>query len=224
MKGDGHTNESGKKRHSQSRKKETRTPSFLAYYHNGHRRALHTYVAYKKTHVSTDDAFIDGRIRTIASKIPGTVLNVYIRDNEFVTEGTPLVNLDEKDHSIRVNRAAAALDAERSKLTELETRVEVSKKQLSELAFMVTSAEATLKLRKAELQQADRDLNRVSQLYAKKIATAEQFEKTKPLHDIAVLRRDAAHEQVKQIQASMDTQHAVIRQAVSAHTSHRNRR
>jgi membrane fusion protein (multidrug efflux system) len=184
---------------------------------------LYAYVSYKNTHISTDDAFIDGRIHTISSKVPGTVLNVSVRDNEFVTEGTLLVGLDEKDYTIRVNRATAALDAERSKLTELETKIDVSKKQLSELVFMVTSAEANLKLREAELQQSDRDFKRISLLYAKKIATEEQFEKTKTLNHIAALRRDAAHEQVKQLKATMETQHAVIRQAVSAYDSQKSK-
>jgi membrane fusion protein (multidrug efflux system) len=36
------------------------------------------YLRYKKTHVSTDDAYVDGRIHTIASKVPGRPCSVSI--------------------------------------------------------------------------------------------------------------------------------------------------
>ena len=42
------------------------------------------YVRYKSTHISTDDAFIDGRIHTISSKVQGTIKNIYVNDNQLV--------------------------------------------------------------------------------------------------------------------------------------------
>ena len=185
--------------------------------------ALYIYVTYKKTHISTDDAFIDGRIHTTSSKIPGTVRHVYVHDNEFVGKGTLLVDLDEKDYDIRVKQAVSALNAEKSKLSELDTNIEVTKKKLSELIFLVTSSQANLKLREAELRQSDLDLKRISELFAKKIATKEQFDKTKTSHDIAKVRREAAEERVKQSKASLETQHAVIKQAESTYNAQKSK-
>lgn len=184
---------------------------------------LYTYVNYKKTHISTDDAFIDGRIHTISSKIPGTVRHIHVHDNEFVNKGSLLVDIDEKDYVIRVNQAMSALDAEKSKLSEFETTIEVTKKKLSELIFLVTSAQANLKLREAELRQSNLDFKRISKLYAKNIATQEQFEKMKTSHDIAAVRREAAEEQVKQSKASLETQYAVIKQTESAHNAQKSK-
>ncbi|MEW6584415.1 MAG: biotin/lipoyl-binding protein [Nitrospirota bacterium] len=45
---------------------------------------LFFYLRYKSTHISTDDAFIDGDIHTIASKVPGTVSKIYVRSNQYV--------------------------------------------------------------------------------------------------------------------------------------------
>ena len=39
------------------------------------------YVQYKKTHITTDDAFITGRVHTIASKVSGTVKTIYIKED-----------------------------------------------------------------------------------------------------------------------------------------------
>ncbi len=60
--------------------------------------------------VSTDDAFIEGRIHQIAPKIPGTVLAVPIEDNSQVKKGDLLVEIDPVDYQLRVNEAKAALD------------------------------------------------------------------------------------------------------------------
>jgi len=184
---------------------------------------LYAYVTYKKTHISTDDAFVDGRIHTISSKIPGTIQNVHVHDNEFINKGAILVDLDEKDYTVRVNQAMSALDAEKSKLSEFETNIEVTRKKLSELIFLVTSAHANLKLREAELRQSDLDFKRVATLYTKKIATEEQFEKTKTLHAVASVRREAAEAQVKQSKASLETQHAVIKQTESAYNAQKSK-
>ncbi|MBN1614365.1 MAG: hypothetical protein JW950_07865, partial [Deltaproteobacteria bacterium] len=35
--------------------------------------SVYAYTAYKKTHISTDDASVEGRIHIVASKVPGTV-------------------------------------------------------------------------------------------------------------------------------------------------------
>jgi membrane fusion protein (multidrug efflux system) len=40
------------------------------------------YNGYRRTHVTTDDAFIDGNIHTIAAKINGTVKAVLVNDSK----------------------------------------------------------------------------------------------------------------------------------------------
>ncbi|MDD5072600.1 MAG: HlyD family secretion protein [Candidatus Omnitrophica bacterium] len=60
--------------------------------------------------VSTDDAYIEGRIHSIAAKIPGTVKTVNAEDNRIVKEGDVLVEIDPIDYELRVNGAQAALD------------------------------------------------------------------------------------------------------------------
>ena len=49
------------------------------------------YVRYKSAHISTDDAFIDGRIHTISSKVQGTIKNIYVNDNQLVRKGDILI-------------------------------------------------------------------------------------------------------------------------------------
>lgn len=185
--------------------------------------AIYFYTDYRRTHISTDDAFVDGRKHIVASKIPGTVLGVHVQDNELVRKGALLVDLDKKDYTVRVNQAESALNNEKSKLSELETKVDVAKKKLSELLFLVTSARANLKLQEARFRQAELDLKRIENLHSKKIATEEQLEKTKTSNDIAAASCEAALQQVKQSEASVETQHAVIKQTESSYQAQKSK-
>src|SRR3972149_6028954 len=90
------------------------------------------YLRYKATHISTDDAYVEGRIHTIASKVPGTVKSISVRDNQFVKIGDLLLEIDPVDYDVKVKKASSKLRAEKSKLNEIEAKIETSKKQLSE--------------------------------------------------------------------------------------------
>ena len=47
------------------------------------------YWRYRQTHVSTDDAYIDGRIHLVSARVQGTVAEVRVRDNQPVRAGIP---------------------------------------------------------------------------------------------------------------------------------------
>lgn len=60
--------------------------------------------------ISTDDAYIEGRIHSIASKIPGTVKFANVKDNQIVKEGEILIEIDPFDYELKVKEAKANLD------------------------------------------------------------------------------------------------------------------
>ncbi len=66
--------------------------------------------------VSTDDANIAGRVYTIATKIPGTVKTVNVRDNQKVKKNELLLEIDPADYELQVNEAQANLDIRKSLL------------------------------------------------------------------------------------------------------------
>jgi len=74
------------------------------------------YNGYRKTHISTDDAFIDGDIFTIAAKVGGTVKAVHVEANQLMKKGDLLVELDPADYRSRVNAAQANLELQQATL------------------------------------------------------------------------------------------------------------
>ena len=180
---------------------------------------VYYYREYRKKYVTTDDAFVTGRIHVIASKVPGTVRAVYAQDNQFVKKDDVLLEIDDRDYDVRVREAESARNAEHAKLEEVSTKVDVTKKQLLELQFSVKSAQANLKLQEANLKQADLDYKRAQALRAKGVVPEERLEKAKTNFDVATAQVEASREQLKQIEAALETQKAIIQQTESAFKS-----
>ena len=161
------------------------------------------YRVYRTRYVTTDDAFVTGRIHVIASKVPGTVRAIYVEDNQFVKKDDVLLEIDDRDYDVRVREAESARNAEHAKLEEISTKVDVTRKQLRELQFTVKSARANLKLQEANLKQADLDFKRAQVLRAKEVVPEERLEKAKTNFDVTAAQVEAAREHLKQVEAAL---------------------
>ena len=181
--------------------------------------AVYFYIQYKNTHISTDDAYVDGNIHTIASKVPGTVTRILVNDNQFVQKGTVLLELDLADYEVRVNEASSGVNAEKAKIPEIGAKIEAAKKQVAEMSAMVQTAKANLELQEANLAQAEIDTRRAETLYKKDALSKERYEKAATGYKVALAQVKASAEQVKQAETALETQKAVVRQAEASRAS-----
>lgn len=124
-----------------------------------------------KTHIETDNAFVESHIHSVASRIPALVQRVAVVDNQFVHKGDLLVELDPADYQARVKSAAGSL--------------EMAKNETSGDYAEVESARANVGLAEARLEQASLDLKRAEALYAKEVIPKEQLERTRTAHRVA---------------------------------------
>lgn len=170
------------------------------------------YIEYKNTHISTDDAFVDGNIYTIASKVPGTAKTVYVDDNQFVKKGGLLAEIDPIDYDVKVREAESSLSSEEAKLTEAKTKIDAAEKQLSELKYRMQSTKANVEVQEANLKQSELDIRRAENLLKKDAISKERYDKTKTGYEVSVAIVKSAQDQLNQAKASLETQKAVIRQ------------
>ena len=75
---------------------------------------------YLDSYESTDDAQIDGDIYPITSRIAGTIQGISVEDNQHVTAGQVLVEIDSRDYDVAVEQAQASLH-------ESQTQVQVAR-------------------------------------------------------------------------------------------------
>jgi membrane fusion protein, multidrug efflux system len=69
------------------------------------------YYNYMVAHEWTDDAFIEGHIIQISSKVAGHVAQVPVSDNQEVKQGDLLVKIDPRQYAARLAQTQAALQA-----------------------------------------------------------------------------------------------------------------
>jgi membrane fusion protein (multidrug efflux system) len=86
------------------------------------------YYFYARSHISTDDAFIEGHAISISPKISGHILKVYIDDNQQVKEGELLAEIDPPDYEVRYKMAEANLEAAQAKASQANEDVSRYKK------------------------------------------------------------------------------------------------
>ncbi|NTW65928.1 MAG: HlyD family secretion protein [Nitrospirae bacterium] len=85
------------------------------------------YNNYRTTHVSTDDAFVDGNIHTIAARVSGNVRTVAVVDNQRVKQGDVLVELDPADYRSKAEAARATLELQKATLRLAESELKRAK-------------------------------------------------------------------------------------------------
>jgi membrane fusion protein (multidrug efflux system) len=174
--------------------------------------ALVYYLRYKATHISTDDAFVDGHIHTIASKVKGTIRHIYVMDNQSVKKGDLLIEVDPVDYEVKVNEALSSVNVEKAKLADIEAQVAVAKDRVSEINAGIAAAKANLELEEANLDQAERDSKRAVNLYKSATIPKERYEKTMTAYSVLVAKVRAARDQLKQAEKALETQKSVVKQ------------
>ncbi|BAT56141.1 secretion protein HlyD family protein [Nostoc sp. NIES-3756] len=70
----------------------------------------YNYWQYASTHQETDNATVTGNIHQVSSRIPGTIEQVLVSDNQVVQPGQLLVKLDPRDYQVKVQQAQASLE------------------------------------------------------------------------------------------------------------------
>ena len=69
------------------------------------------YILAAKPTAGTDDAYVQADKTLVAPKVRGLVAEVYVRDNQLVQAGQPLLRLDPEEYDARVAAASADLQA-----------------------------------------------------------------------------------------------------------------
>jgi len=171
------------------------------------------YAQYKKTHITTDDAFVDGNVHTIASKVYGTVKNIYVKSNQFVKKGDILLEMDPADYDVKMKEMLAGLNSEKAKLLESEAKIITTKKQIAELDARANAIKGLYAVQEANLKQAESDMKRAESLYKEEIIPKERYEKTETGYKSSLAMVGAASEGLRYSNLSVETQRSILKQA-----------
>jgi membrane fusion protein (multidrug efflux system) len=147
------------------------------------------YYKYFASHVSTDDAYVDGTVSLISSRIPGTVVSVYAEENWRVKGGDLLLMLDPRDYQARVDQAQAQLGRARQSVDQLFAQLD--------------AAQSGLGLAGSQLHQAQLDFARARQLSSEGVVSRQFYDQANTALRVATADRSLAEHQVQQARAAL---------------------
>src|SRR5579863_10693817 len=147
------------------------------------------YYRFMTTHVTTDDAYVDGTVDLISSRVTGTVSQVYVQDNWIVKAGDLLVSLDPADSAVRVERARANLNRARS--------------MVDQEYAQLTEAEAGQHLAEAQLSQAQTDYKRAKTLRTVGVVSQEFYDQSETAYRASEANLALAKQEVARSRAAL---------------------
>jgi membrane fusion protein (multidrug efflux system) len=121
---------------------------------------------YLNSYESTDDAEVDGHLNAVSSRINGTVTNVYVEDNQTVTPGQLLVQLDPRDYQTALDQAKASYATAQAQLAGVNPNVPITR----------TANETTINTGGSDVQAAQSGVAAAQQEYEAKLAEVRQAE------------------------------------------------
>jgi membrane fusion protein, multidrug efflux system len=105
------------------------------------------YILYAMSHETTDDAYLDGYVHLISSRVTSNVIELDIVDNEQVHQGQVLLRLDPRDFQVQVDKAQANYDnakADFDRVDALKNDVAISKQDYDQTKSNFEVAAASL--------------------------------------------------------------------------------
>jgi membrane fusion protein (multidrug efflux system) len=190
---------------------------------------------------STDDAQVDGRITPVAARVGGTVIKVSVDNNQPVSSGALLVQLDPRDYQIAVDRARAELADAEANAAAARTGVPIARVAsgagvttasggLQQAEATVTGAEHEVRAAQANLLaaqarqrekealavRAERDVERLRPLAQKDEIPQQQLDAAVGQADAARAAADAAKSDVVAAQSAIPVAQQRVAQARGA--------
>jgi len=113
---------------------------------------------YLSTYESTDDAQVDVHLYPVSARVSGYVIKVNVDDNQWVQQGTVLVEIDPKDYEVAVAQAQANLANSEATAQSLNITVPITStntsSQLRSTASGIDNSEAGIVAAERQLSAA----------------------------------------------------------------------
>ena len=157
---------------------------------------------------STDDAFVEGRLISVAPRVSGPVINLLVDDNDVVKAGQLLVEIDPADYEVKLHQAEA-------KLAEAKAQLNVKEKQIEEGGSNVQQSYEDVTSARSKLDFATKDHKRYTDMYKEGIVSKQDYDNSQNQYTVAQANHKAATEKSKAMESALES-HKAKAEAVQA--------
>ncbi len=140
-------------------------------------------------YVSTDNAYVKGDRAQIATELSGIIVEVPVQENQRVSRGQLLFRLDDQPYRLA--------------LTKIEAEIETTRSEIRGLRAQWRTKREEIKAASSQLNYAQAEFDRQSDLAEKKIASTQKLEESRMGLEVARQRLAAAQEDLQRIEASL---------------------
>ena len=157
---------------------------------------------------STEDAAIDVEPQRVSAQLPGRVLRVLAQDNQEVTAGTVLVELDSADYEAKIAQARASGAQALAQADQARAQHAVFAAQFEEAKARLTAAETTA-------ENAGKELDRLNRLKAENAGAVaqQQWDSASAAQRNASAQVDAAKQGVAAVVAQLGYADSLLKAA-----------
>jgi membrane fusion protein (multidrug efflux system) len=170
--------------------------------------------SFSRTHVSTDDAAVDGHIVPVLAKVGGYVQKVNVAENSRVSADSVLVQIDPAEYAVKLALADADLAAARAATGAAGLTGQAEAAVLS-AAGQQASLESQIDAARAADAKAKADLARMKELAGKQIVSRQQLDAAQAAADAAAASLQALQRQAGAAGAAVTNAHAGVRLAAA---------
>ena len=169
------------------------------------------FFAQTASYESTDDAFVDGHITSVAPKIAGRIDKVFIDDNQLLKKGDPVVEIDPRDYHAQLKQKQAALDSTKAQAVAAQAGVEQQIVRVKSLQATLDQDKADQRSSEAQADQTADDLRRQQDLYNHRVVSIQDLIRSQDSNRSAQANVDSAKMKVLSAEAQIAAGQAEVR-------------
>jgi membrane fusion protein (multidrug efflux system) len=165
------------------------------------------YWLYERQFEETDDAQVEAHLNPISSRVDGTIIRVYVDDNQHVRTGDPLVDLDPRDFKVALDQAVAQLAQAKGMVIAQQPNVPIT--QVENLTN-ISTAQADVDNAKAGLAAAEKDVDVAKAKLEQSQADNARAQADLSRYKLLISKQEVSQQEFDQVAATAKSQEAVV--------------
>ena len=161
----------------------------------------------------TRDGQVRAEIIQITPRVSGPIVNLPIEDNQFVSRGDLLFQIDPRTFEASLAQARAQYDSARDNYVALDKQVEAAAAQVEVSRAEVLQAESLIKETDAEIEKNQSEYKRQQDMLSKDATSRKAMERAKANYQVSLEQRKEALAGLTQAKATLSQSEAGLAKA-----------
>jgi multidrug efflux system membrane fusion protein len=148
------------------------------------------------TERTTDDAFVYADTVSIAPEVPGRIIELAVRENQYVRQGQLLFRIDPQEYREQLQRSEASLVA-------LNEQIKLSQRTVDAQKYSANSESAAVREARSALELSTATLTRIAPLHRTGVVSSQIFDEARTQQQGAQATLESAIQKARSARAGI---------------------